>query len=65
LQDGSVLGSVGVMRGGGLLGPPPLLHRHPYAEFKRALERGNLWVAEAAARAISRTSRSRYRAPAG
>jgi hypothetical protein len=23
---------------------------HPHAEFKRALERGNLWVAEAAAR---------------
>jgi hypothetical protein len=24
-------------------------HGHPYTEFKRALERGNLWVAEAAA----------------
>ena len=29
---------------------------HPYPEFKRALERGNLWVAEAAARDLPRLS---------
>jgi hypothetical protein len=29
---------------------------HPYAEFKRALERGNLWVAEAAARDLPQVS---------
>jgi hypothetical protein len=29
---------------------------HGYAEFKQALERGNLWVAEAAARELPRVS---------
>ena len=29
---------------------------HPYAEFKRALERGNLWVAEAVARKLPQVS---------
>lgn len=29
---------------------------HPHAEFKRALERGNLWVAEAAARDLPQVS---------
>jgi hypothetical protein len=29
---------------------------HPYAEFKRALEGGNLWVAEAAARDLPQVS---------
>jgi len=29
---------------------------HGYAEFKRALERGNLWVAEAAARDLPQVS---------
>ena len=29
---------------------------HPYAEFKRALKNGNLWVAEAAARELPRVS---------
>ena len=29
---------------------------HPYAEFKRALDRGNLWVAEAAARDLPQVS---------
>jgi hypothetical protein len=32
------------------------LRGHPYAEFKRALERGNLWVAEAAARDLPQVS---------
>jgi len=27
---------------------------HPYAEFQRELERGNLWVAEAVARELPR-----------
>jgi hypothetical protein len=31
-------------------------HGHPYAEFKRALERGNLWMAEAAARDLPQVS---------
>jgi hypothetical protein len=29
---------------------------HPHAEFKRALERGNLWVAEAAAQDLPQVS---------
>jgi hypothetical protein len=29
---------------------------HPHAEFKRALDRGNLWVAEAAARDLPQIS---------
>jgi hypothetical protein len=29
---------------------------HPYAEFKRALDRGNLWVAEAVARDLPQVS---------
>jgi hypothetical protein len=29
---------------------------HPYAEFQRALERGNLWVAEAVARELPQIS---------
>jgi hypothetical protein len=29
---------------------------HPYAEFKRALDRGNLWIAEAVAREMPQVS---------
>jgi hypothetical protein len=29
---------------------------HPYAEFQRALERGNVWVAEAVARELPKVS---------
>ena len=29
---------------------------HPYAEFKRALDRGNIWIAEAVAREMPQVS---------
>jgi hypothetical protein len=35
---------------------PDLARAHPYVEFKRALDRGNLWVAEVVARDLPQVS---------
>jgi hypothetical protein len=36
-----------------------ILRGHPYAEFMRALDRGNVWVAEAVARELPKLSLAR------